>query len=1045
MPELPAGTITFLFTDVEGSTQLWEQQPEAMRAALARHDALLRQAVAQHHGVLIKSRGEGDSVFAVFARATDAVAAALAAQRALADLRPQPPSLAGKGRAGSPPPVGEGFGPLRVRMALHTGEAELREGDYYGLAVNRCARLRAIAHGGQVLLSRATAELVRDALPEGAGLRPLGSHRLKDLQRPEQVSQLLHPDLPADFPPLRSLDTLPNNLPRQVTSFIGREREVAEVKRLLYPGALVTLTGAGGIGKTRLALQVAADLLDQYRDGVWLVELAPATDPALVPHTVAAALGVREEPGRPRTATLLDYLRAKQLLLLLDNCEHLVAACAAMAEAIMRACPTVTLLATSREALSVAGEQARRVPSLSLPEAKGKRQGDRGDPIAELTQYEAVRLFIDRAVATQPGFIVTNRNAPAIAEVCHRLDGIALAIELAAARVNVLSVEQIAARLTDRFRLLTGGSRTAVPRQQTLRAAIDWSHDLLSAPEQAVLRQLAAFAGGCTLAAAEAVCGGLRTEDSGLSGPADLTTQSSILGPQSWDVLDRLSELVSKSLVLVEEDTAGEPRYRLLETVRQYGRERLREAGETADVRERHRGWYLALAEQAAPELLGPGQRAWLERLETEHDNLRAALEWSLETREAEAALRLAGALWRFWDVRGHISEGRKWLADALALAGPLRTAARAGALTAAGWLAMRRSDPAAARSHYSEALAIAQELGDKRGIAQALHGLGYVAASAGDPAAARDLVEQSLALFREVGDAWGIATSLYRLGHLPFLQGDYAAARGLYEEALALQRGLGDTEGTAYSLSNLGTVAGAQGDYPAAQAFYEQSLAIWRELGNRWGMSVSLSNLAMTAYQEGDHERAAALYQEGLALHREQGEKLGIALSLINLGCIVQCQGDDERAGALYEESLALHRELGNKPGVAAAVVNLAYVAQHRGDRRRAAALSAESLALRRELGDEVGIAECFVALAGVAAAQGQAERAARLLGAAEALVEPARLRADPVVRIEYDRNLAAARVGPDEAGFAAAWAAGRALPREQAIAYALAGTVPA
>jgi class 3 adenylate cyclase len=486
---LPTGTVTFLFTDIEGSTRLWEQHPEAMEAALIRHDELAARIIQQHEGSLVKHRGEGDSLFAVFARAADAVAAALTLQQVLR-AEPWPAT------EGHP----EGM-PLQVRVALHTGDAAFRDGDYFGAAVNRCARLRAVAHGGQILLSSATQELVRDALPEEIRFQDLGEHRLRDLARPERVFQLLHPDLPADFPPLSSLNTLPNNLPQQVTSFIGREKEMAEVRRLLSTTRLLTLTGSGGTGKTRVSLQVAADLLEGDGDGVWLVELAPLADPSLVSQAVATALGVREEPGKPLSQTLVEFLKPKRLLLLLDNCEHLLSACAELAGLILRSCPGVQILATSREGLNIPGETTYRLPSLSLPDPR-----QLPSTVESVSQYEAVRLFIDRATAAVPAFAVTNQNAPAVAQLCVRLDGIPLAIELAAARVKAMSVEQINGRIADMFRLLTGGSRTALPRQQTLRAAIDWSYDLLSEKEKILLRRLSVFAGGWALEAAEQVC-----------------------------------------------------------------------------------------------------------------------------------------------------------------------------------------------------------------------------------------------------------------------------------------------------------------------------------------------------------------------------------------------------------------------------------------------------------------------------------------------------------------------------------------------------------
>ena len=600
MPDLPSGTITFLFTDIEGSTQLWEQHPEAMKVTLAQHDTILRDAIEGKGGYVFKT--VGDAFCAAFSTPPEALATALSAQQALQAEE-----------------WGE-TGPLRVRMALHTGVAEERENDYFGQPLNRVARLLSTGYGMQILLSLATAELVRDALPKGASLRELGFHRLKDLQRPEQVYQLLHSDLTSEFPPLKSLDTLRHNLPVQLTSFIGREREIEEVKKLLSSSRLVTLTGSGGCGKTRLSLQAAAELIEEYPEGLWLVELASLTDPGLVPQTLASVLGMREVPGRPLLETLSDYLKARNLLLVLDNCEHLVEACAELASSLLGACPNLKILATSREGLGVAGETTWNVPSLSMPEPQ------RLPPMESLSQYEAVRLFIERAESVQPGFEVTDQNAPAVAQICHRLDGIPLAIELAAARVRVLSVEQINARLEDRFRLLTGGSRIAMPRQRTLRGAVEWSYELLSEPEHLLFNRLSVFTGGFILEAVETVCAGE--------------------GVGADEVLDLLSLLVDKSLVMVGEGVEGEVRYRLLETLRQYGRERLAAIGEADETLRRHAAFFFALAEEAGQVqsqtiALGPQEAAWLDRLEQEHDNLRAALGWCVESGEAETGLRL--------------------------------------------------------------------------------------------------------------------------------------------------------------------------------------------------------------------------------------------------------------------------------------------------------------------------------------------------------------------------------------------------------------------
>ena len=594
-----------------------------MRTALARHDHLIEQAVAQHAGQVVRPRGEGDSRFCVFARATDAVAAAAAIQHAL-QTEPWPTPAR-----------------LKVRIALHTGEADLRDGDYYGSAVNRCARLRAIAHGGQTLLSQATADLARAGPHDGLGLRDMGEQRLSDLIAPEHVFQLRHPTLQDDFPPLRSLAAAPNNLPLQLTSFVGREADVAEVRALIAAHRLVTLTGTGGTGKTRLALQAAAELLDAYPDGVWFIDLAPLTDAALVPGAALAAIGAHEQPGRSAVETLIDLLGSKTALLVLDNCEHLLDASTLLADYLVHQCAGVRVLATSREVLGLGGEAIWRVPSLDTP-------GDGPGVLDELLRCDAIQLFLERARLVQRGFALTDANAAAVAQVCTRLDGIPLAIELAAARVAVLSAEQINERLSDRFRLLTGGSRTALRRQQTLRALVDWSHDILSPSERTLFRRLAVFRGGWTLEAAKSVGGG----------PEEPEDQRERIAPE--EVLDLLAALVQKSLVVVEED-GGAIRYHLLETIRQYAEERLLDAAEGAAIRDRHRDWYAAFAHatQDEPDFDTPAMARHLAR---EHDNLRAAVAWCQDAQGAtRIGLQLAIDAHRLWFLRGYGEAGR-WL-----------------------------------------------------------------------------------------------------------------------------------------------------------------------------------------------------------------------------------------------------------------------------------------------------------------------------------------------------------------------------------------------
>lgn len=830
MAGLPTGTVTFLFTDIEGSTRLLEQLGDRYADALSRYRELLRSTFEERGGQEVDS--QGDANFVAFPRAKDAVAAALAAQRAIVSY-PWPANAR-----------------LRVRMGLHTGEPLRSGGGYVGVDVHRAARIGAAGHGGQILLSQTTRDLAGRELPIGASLRDLGEHRLKDLTDPPRLFQLVAPDLPSDFPPLKSLDVLPNNLPRQLTSFIGREREIAEVKGLLTAASLVTLTGAGGSGKTRLAVQVAAEVLDEYTDGVWVVELAALSNPDLVPQAVAAALGVPEQPGRAVRDTLTDALRPKTLLLILDNCEHLLAACADLAGLLLRAARGVRILATSREPLDVQGETVRRVPSLALPASR------EGLSAEQLTRYEAARLFVERAVLAQPEFAVTARNAAAVAQIVIRLDGIPLAIELAATRVKVLTVEQIAARLDDRFRLLTGGSRSSLPRHQTLRAAMDWSYELLAPPERTMLRRLAVFVGGWTLEAAESICAG-----------RPITRQQ---------VLDLLTELADKSLVIVEADR-DEARYRLAETVRQYALDRLLESREAARLRRLHRDWYLALVEHGEPMFGGPGEADWTKRLELEHDNLRAALGWSLEEPDGvEVALRLAAALGQFWHVHSHYTEGRQWLARALARSSGIVSRARGYALQRAAILAWRQGDYAQATALNEGALSVFEELGDTLGLGRAYMQRGLVDIRQDNFAAAAAAFEEALTLARRCGSKWLTALVLAQLAAVARYEGHFDRAWALCEESVTLFRQVRTKGHIAYALRLAGHVARGRSDLPRAVGLYKESLGLYPEVENKWVASEGLEGLALVAALLQDHERAARLFAKAEAVR----DTLGLPLS---------------------------------------------------------------------------------------------------------------------------------------------------------------------
>jgi predicted ATPase len=881
-------------------------------------------------------------------------------------------------------------------MALHLGEVDLQRSDgrghYFGAPLYRCARLMATAHGGQILLSAAVVEAVRDALPDAVSLVDLGEHRLKDLERPERVFQLRHPQLFAEFPPVRSLNSRPRSLPLPLTSFVGREPELAAVTQVLRTHRLVTLTGPGGTGKTRLALQVAAAVQDEFGDGVFVAALAPLGDPALVLSAIAQTLGVREAAGRPLLESLKDYLREKHLLLLLDTFEQVLAA-APLVSDLLASSRTLSVLVTSREALHLAGEHDFPVPPLRLPEVTHRPTPER------LSQYEAVRLFIARALAVKPDFAVTNENAPAVADICHRLDGLPLAIELAAARSRLFPPQALLARLAHRLPLLTGGGRDLPARQQTLRNAIAWSHDLLSAPEQALFRRLAVFAGGCTVEAAEAVC--LATGDLAL------------------DIVDGLDALVSKSLLRPDQQAAGEePRFGMLETIREYALERLEASGETERIRGLHAAHYLAVAEQAELELHGPEQVAWVARLAREHDNFRAALARAPDRGEpgapapraergqggpgeaGEAALRLAGALWWFWQMHGDFTEGRRWLEGLVHQGRAAPTARWANGLAKAGFLAWAQGDHGVARAHVEESLAVLRELGDRRGIALALFVLGGAVWAQGEYARARSLGEENLALCRALGDTWHTALVLHGLGSMARDQGDFVLARSHLEESLALFRALSDTQGIAWSLYGLGEVATDRGDDALARSLLEEGLALFRALGDTWGIAWSLHNLGTVARDQGDHAHARARCEQSLTLFRELGDKPGIADSLYGLGCVAGRQGDHAAARALLEQSLALQREL--------------------GDRR--------------------GIAACLEGVAQVSAAEGAPERAARLLGAAAALRDAIGAPLPPAERAAHERIVAPVRADLESAVFAAAWAEGQAMPLEQAVADALA-----
>jgi predicted ATPase/DNA-binding NarL/FixJ family response regulator/class 3 adenylate cyclase len=1003
---------TVLIAAAGGRAPRWnaaEEQPAAVRDAV---EALVGVSVAEHGGTRSRAGGADGTPTGIFASALDAAAAAIAIQQA----------------AGS-----QGA----IRVALHSGPVTAAETDTYGGPIlSRAARLLEIAHVGQVLLSDAAYDRVADHLSGGVTLRRLGSHRLKDLGPPERVWQLCHPGLAADFPPLRSLDALATNLPVQLTSFVGRASDIAAVVGTLRRNRLVTLTGAGGVGKSRCALQVAAEVVDRSADGVWWVELGPVSDPDSVPLAAAAVFGLREERVRPLIGTLAEQLRSSDSVLVLDNCEHVLDAVARLVEQLLVAAPGMRILCTSREQLGVPGEVAWRVPSLD--------------------EETSVELFTERAAQVRPGWKAGAAQADVIARICRRLDGLPLAIELAAARTRMMHPAQIAEGLDDRFRLLTGGTRQVVARQQTLEASVAWSYDLLDERERAALRRLSVFAGGFTLDSAEAVC----------ADGSDI---------EEYSVLEMLSRLVDKSLVVV--DTETDSRYRLLETVRYYATHRLVDAAETEATRSRHLEYFLACTERAEPALAGGEGPAVLARLESERDNLRAALEWAETTRAQETMLRLVTALAVFWVLRGHTAEGGRWFARALAHDdGP--SVIRARALWGAAHVAVYGDDHETCDLRCQQALAMAREADDLWTIARASNILSYIGLWH-DPAGVRAELARSIELARSSGDSWAqldgmkmatiarmveddldgaVAASdeLFRIAEqlgnnfyvawhhtvmalVALRRGDFSVARNECEHSLQLCRTVGDPSTAGVTIAWLGEVEAATGDWEAARNRYQAFLQRAEATGGDWGFPFAFINLATLMNGCGQSDVAASLTGAAVAELRSETRQQPLLLAwLLAVHGAALLDTDDDAAGAALAEASQIAGTTGNPWLNSLVAYHLGRLARHQGDNGRAEDHHHRALALRHAHGLYPGVAESLEALAGLAARHESASEAARLFAAATAIRTSIGLVRWPADQIAYDQDLAMVRRRLDEASFAAAWAEGAALSDSQATAYA-------
>ena len=860
---LPSGTVTFLFTDIEGSTQKWERHRDAMKAAVACHERIMNDAVTRHGGFVFKT--VGDAFCVAFPTAPQAIQAAIHSQAAL--TKEDFTAVDG----------------LRVRMGLHTGYAEERNADYFGPAVNRVARLMSIGHGGQVLVSAATRELAHGDLPSGTSLVDLGSQRLKDLTEPEQVWQLNTAGLPTEFPPLRSLDALPNNLPIQRTTFVGRDHDVAEVKALVGRHRLLTVVGSGGVGKTRVALQVGADLLDHFPDGVWFVDFAPIINPELVSSVIAQVLSMSQQEGKRVDESIPQFLRRKKLLLIFDNCEHVIDTVAAIVAAILNAAPDVRVMSTSRQALDIGGEVVHRLPSLSVPSEAGMLRTE------QALKYGAVALFVDRATAADTRFALSDDTAPIVADICRRLDGIPLAIELAAARVKVLSIPNLAQRLNERFKILTSGSRDVLPRQKTLSALLDWNYDLLTPQEQLLFRRLSVFAGGFGLDAATTVCGGE--------------------GLDEIEVLDLLTSLTDKSLVVA--DTSGEQeRYHLLESTRAYALEKLSASGEREALARRHAEYFRGQA-QEADERYGTGSsNAWLAQVELELDNYRAALEWAL-TQNHDAVLggAIAGALDELWERGGLTVEGRYWIEPTLERLNESeqpRVVAR---------LLLALSNLSSGKYKYEVAersMQLFDSLGDARWAAQAQSRLAFGLYQMGRLEEANEENARALAGSRECGDKRSVASSLTVHAFIAAVRGDFGGGRELFTQALAASKALGDEYGIVRVQANMAELEFADGHPEEALRLVSDVLEM--ELRGKNATSISVRTVNSAAYRIalGDLTGARESAREGLRRSQQARVEHSIAIALQHLAVISGLSGDIRRAARLLGYVDAQYKELG-------------------------------------------------------------------------------------------------------------------------------------
>ena len=1034
----PPGTLTFLCAESEGSALSRDGDAHEAGVDDRRLAELVQTIVERFHGHRLERDDDGGGASAAFRLASDALGAALALQLAALE------SLDTGGSA------------LSVRIGLHSGEASPQlDVGYHGSAIRRCARVRSAAHGGQVLLSRSTYELVVDRLPEHVSLADLGAHRLKDLSRPEQIYQLCHPALPADFPRLLTLESRPNNLPAQLTSFIGREDDLEALRRLIAENRLVTLTGSGGCGKSRLAVQLAADLLERYPEGAWWVELASVGDGALVADAVARGIWIREIHGQELLTTIANHLKNREALLILDNCEHVIEACSAVVDQLARRCPALRTVATSREPLGITGEVTWRVRSLTVPE-RGPTQ-----PVGALSTCESVTLFVERARASRPNFELSQSNANAVAEICRRLDGIPLAIELAAARARTLTPGQIASGLGDRFRMLTGGSRTLLARHRTLQASVEWSFSLLSDAERSVLQRLSVFTGGFSLPAAEAV-----GADEGI---------------EPYGVLDHLARLVDRSLVLMD-DSGSEARYRMLETIRQYAEDQLAQSGRAGAARNAHRDFYLAMLESAEAELMSHDQEIWLSRLDAEGDNIRAAMDWSSERDDAAELLRMCRPMALYWLFRGQTSEGISRLEsalDATAAAAPLLRAwvmwgvsyvcvmvldvrrildwasrsleiarhegdrrLEGRSLLALSWPALFVDPTRDPRASFEESAAIAREIGDSLGLEESLQGLGLTHTFLGDPAAGRECFVECVGRSAASGNEWSSRQARCWLALAAVMLGEFDDARLMAREVIEQARAVGDLYFESMDLIILGMAETMMGAYDDARASLAQALDVSRTSGNLMGVAFAMQALARIENGSGNWEAARECEDEAHALFSAFDDTLG--LGAVTLAESASASVDRGELGAAREKArsaLDRARSLDDKRGMATALLAMARVARADDRLDAAEAHCHEALRLQQHTSDRPGMVDAVELMAEIASTRRAFEEAARLLAATDMERRAMGYARAPSRRGAHEAAVEQIREALGSEDFEATWESGARLTLAEAIAYASRG----